>query len=149
MLAVADRLGDRGTAERALRMLSWLLDVESASGHLSVTPAGGWGPGEPRPGFDQQPIEAWAIADACRCALAITGDHEWGRGIELAAGWFAGDNDVGVLMWDPATGRSYDGLHRDRANQNQGAESALALIGTRLDLDWLERWTYRSKRSTR
>ena len=43
--------------------------LETLGDHLSVTPVAGWGPGEPRPGFDQQPIEAAAIADACARAL--------------------------------------------------------------------------------
>jgi hypothetical protein len=149
ILALAVRRRDRALGDRALRMLRWLLDLETASGHLSATPVGGWAPGEPRPGFDQQPIEAWTLADACRFALGATDDDAFGRGIEMAAAWFAGENDTGVLMWDPATGRSFDGLERHGVNRNQGAESALALIGTRLDLDWLERRAYRSKRATR
>jgi hypothetical protein len=50
--------------------------------------------------------------------------------VELAAQWFAGRNDVGVEMWDRITGCAFDGLKRDGVNENQGAESALALIGT-------------------
>jgi hypothetical protein len=149
MLAIAARRGDEAQAERALHMLDWLLEVDTHDGHFSPVPVGGWGQGQPRPGFDQQPIDAWTTADACRFAVEFTGDARWARGIELAAGWFAGDNDVGIAMWDPATGRSYDGLHRDGVNQNEGAESALALIATRLDLDWLESRPYRSRRSTR
>ena len=40
-------------------------------------PSAGWAPGEPRPGFDQQPVEAAAMADACHRAWALTGDHRW------------------------------------------------------------------------
>lgn len=149
LLAVATTRRDDTLSRRALTLLGWLLDVETRPGHFSPTPAGGWAAGEPRPAFDQQPIEAWAMADACRRAVDVTGDVRWGRGIEVAAGWFAGANDVGVLMWDPTTGRSYDGLECDGVNRNEGAESALALLSTRADLDWLERWSYRSRRATR
>jgi hypothetical protein len=31
-------------------------------------------------------------------------------------------------MWDPATGGGFDGLHADRVNRNQGAESTLAVL---------------------
>jgi hypothetical protein len=104
--------------------------VETAGGHLSLTPAGGWGPGEPRPGFDQQPIEAAALADACARALELTGDGRWLTGLDRAVGWFLGDNDAGVALYDPVSGGGCDGLHRDGRNENQGAESTLALIST-------------------
>jgi hypothetical protein len=42
------------------------------------------------------------------------------------------------MMWDPSTGRAYDGLQRHGVNRNEGAESALALIGTLHDLARVE-----------
>ena len=54
-----------------------------------------------------------------------------------AVDWFLGDNDVGVPMWDPATGGGYDGLTPHGPNLNQGAESTLALIST---LQHARRW---------
>lgn len=114
-----------------LRLLSWLLEHESTDGHYSPTPVGGSGPGDRGPGFDQQPIEAASMADACGRALALTGDDQWAAGIVAAARWFDGENDAGVAMFDPATGGGYDGLHARAANQNQGCESTLALITTR------------------
>lgn len=116
--------------ERGLDLLTWLLDRETISGHLSPTPAGGAGRDDRTPAFDQQPIEVAAMADACSRAEAVTGDAAWGRGVDLAVAWFLGDNDAGAVMWDPSTGGGYDGLHADRANLNQGAESTIALIST-------------------
>ena len=65
--------------DQGLRLLGWLLDVETRDRHLSVVPVGGWAPGEPRPGFDQQPIEVAALADAC--ARAYAADRETGSGV--------------------------------------------------------------------
>ena len=130
LLAAGTLLGDDRLFRDGLDLLTWLVDYErSDEGHFSFTPAGGRGPGG-RPGFDQQPIEAWATAEACQRAHAITGDPFWADSVALAAHWFAGRNDTGVEMWDPMTGCSFDGLKRDGVNRNQGAESALALIGT-------------------
>ena len=56
----------------------------------------------------------------------------------MAGAWFDGDNDAGVLMWDPATGGGYDGLQADGANLNQGTESTLALISTRQQVGLLD-----------
>jgi hypothetical protein len=113
-----------------VRMLEFLLSVEIRDGHLSPTPVGGRGPGETEVQFDQQPIEVAAIADACARAWTITGDPRWPREIERTWGWFDGDNDVGVAMFDPNTGAGFDGLHAHGPNQNQGAESTLAMLST-------------------
>jgi hypothetical protein len=58
----------------------------------------------------------------------VTGDEDWRRGVDLAIGWFAGNNDVGSVMWDTETHGGYDGLTPTGPNLNQGAESTLALI---------------------
>jgi hypothetical protein len=111
-----------------LRMLEWLLTIETRDGHLSVVPAGGWGPGEERPGFDQQPIEVAALADACIRAATVTGDSSWLAGAEMCVSWFLGDNDARIPLLDEQTGGGCDGLSRESRSRNQGAESTLAMI---------------------
>lgn len=113
-----------------LEMLDWLVATESADGHISVTPAGGWGADEPRPGFDQQPIEVAALADACRTAFDITNELRWLHVVELCANWFDGDNDSLTPMTDESHSLGFDGLERDGRNQNCGAESTLAMLTT-------------------
>ncbi|MGH9132867.1 MAG: glycosyltransferase [Ilumatobacteraceae bacterium] len=116
--------------DRGLTMLAWLLDLETLRGHLSVTGVGGRGRGDEGPRFDQQPIEAAAMADACWRASQVTGDRTWSRGVAAAAGWFAGDNDTGLPMYDDVSGGGFDGLQPEGVNLNQGAESTLALVST-------------------
>ena len=82
--------------------------------------------GDARPGFDQQPIEVSALADAAARAWALTGDLGWVACVEACVAWFAGDNDTGVELYDPVTGGGYDGLEWAGRNANQGAESTLA-----------------------
>ena len=113
-----------------LRLLQWLLGTETRDGHLSVTPVGGWSPSEPRPAYDQQPIEVAALADACSVASSLTADARWATGIDLCLAWFTGDNDRRVPMMDAGTGGGFDGLTNIAANINQGAESTLALLST-------------------
>jgi hypothetical protein len=122
------KIGRARVLRSGLRMLEWLLTVETRDGHLSVVPAGGWGPGEVRPAFDQQPIEVAALADACMRAAAVTGDSSWLAGVERSVAWFLGDNDAGVPMFDEQTGGGCDGLGRTGRSRNQGAESTLAMI---------------------
>jgi len=130
LLAAGAALESPSLVADGLRLLGWLLDGQIRDGHLSVTPAGGRGPGETGPAFDQQPIEVAALADACARAYLITGERRWAEGSELAAAWFAGLNDSATPMHDPATGGGFDGLERGGRNENQGAESTLALLST-------------------
>ena len=129
LIAAGAALGDETTLARGLHLLAWLLDGETGDGHLSVTPVGGRGPSDPRqPRFDQQPIEVAALADACARAYAVTGDQRWADGLRLAATWFLGRNDVGVPLFDPVSGGGCDGLEAGGRNENQGAESTIAVI---------------------
>lgn len=130
LLAAGVALGEPALVARGGRLLRWLLDHETRDGHLSVAPVGGRGPADDGPGFDQQPIEVAAIADACARAYSSTGAPGWRDGVELAGSWFMGDNDVGVPMVDAASGGGFDGLEPDGRNENQGAESTLAAIST-------------------
>ncbi|WP_177199742.1 glycosyltransferase [Cellulomonas sp. KH9] len=128
LIAVGDALGDDGLLADGLRLLDWLVTVQTADGHLSVVPAGGRGPDDGRRGFDQQPIEVTAVAEAAATALRATGDDRWAVVIERCVSWFEGDNDAGVPVRDVATGAGFDGLEPDGVNQNQGAESTLAWL---------------------
>jgi hypothetical protein len=128
MIVAGWKLGRDPVLRNGLRMLDWLLTVETRHGHLSVVPAGGWGPGETRPGFDQQPVEVAALADACMRATAVTGERRWLSGVDLCVAWFLGDNDAKIPMLDERTGGSADGLGPTSRNRNQGAESTLAMI---------------------
>jgi hypothetical protein len=107
-----------------------LLDRELVDGRLSLTPAGGSGLDEVGCRFDQQPIEASSLADACARAAKVDGDPRWSAAVAAAAAWFEGTNDSGTPMWDPETGGGFDGLRVDGVNRNQGAESTLALVST-------------------
>jgi len=121
-------LHDEAIMNSGFRMLSWLLERESRSGHLSVTPVGGHLPGDAGPGFDQQPIEAAAMADACQRAGKITGDAQWLAGVESCVQWFLGANDAHIPLFDEKTGGGCDGLSAATRNRNQGAESTIAAI---------------------
>ena len=71
-----------------------------------------------------------ALADACARAFEITGDARWAEGLLLCEAWFLGANDTGVSLLDAITGGGCDGLMLHGRNENQGAESTLALIST-------------------
>lgn len=131
MIAAGALLPDDGLLTRGLAQLEWLVTREVvADGHLSVVPASGWAEGEPRPGFDQQPLELAALADAGARAGDITGDPRWDDLVLACAAWFHGANDCATVMVDEETGGGYDGLTHTGRNENRGAESTLAMLST-------------------
>src|SRR3954447_10774704 len=130
VLIAAGHLLERPTPlAHGLDLLRWLLTRETVDGHLSPTGSGGAGSGDRAPLFDQQPIEAATMADACARAFAVTADPLWSDGVARCIGWFLGANDIGVEMHDDR-GAGFDGLQVGGVNLNQGAESTLALITT-------------------
>jgi hypothetical protein len=130
LIVAGAALPDGPALSRGLSLLEFLLRTQTRNGHLSVTPVSGRGRHDVGPGYDQQPIEVSALADACGSAFRITHQPSWLTGVSLAWDWFLGDNDSATPMFDPRTGGGYDGLERHGRNLNQGAESTLAMLAT-------------------
>jgi hypothetical protein len=137
LIVGGDALADVPALDRGLSLLEFLLRIQARDGHLSVTPAAGRGRHDDGPGFDQQPIEVAALADACASAYRITLEPRWLAGVRFAWNWFLGDNDSATPMFDPQTGGGYDGLERRGRNLNQGAESTLAMLATAQLARWI------------
>ena len=114
--------------EIGLKSLRWLCDIQTApAGHFRPIGSNGFNvQGGHRSQFDQQPIEAHATLSACLEAYRATKDSAWSVEAQRAFEWFLGRNDLGLPLYDSATGGCRDGLHHDRTNENQGAESSLA-----------------------
>ena len=79
MIAAGVALDDSTLRQRGLDLLAWLVEFETADGHLSPTPVGGRGAEDARPGFDQQPIEVSTLADACARAAAVDAESDLAR----------------------------------------------------------------------
>ena len=130
MLAIGVALRRDDLVDEGLQLLDWLIVRQTNAGHFSLVPAGGANGDDIAPRFDQQPIEAAALADACVRAAKITGAAVWLEYVQRAIDWFLGDNDSASLMLDERTGGGYDGLGPEGPNLNEGCESTLALIST-------------------
>ena len=58
----------------------------------------------------------------------VSGDARWVEHGRRAFDWFLGQNQLQQWLYDASTGGCRDGLHADRVNQNQGAESTLSFL---------------------
>jgi hypothetical protein len=112
------------------RSLSWLVEVQCAEGgyFAPIGSNGFYRRGARKAMFDQQPIEACAMVSACLEAERVTGDGQWAQYASHAFSWFFGQNHLQQSVYDPTTGGCRDGLHTDRVNENQGAESTLSFL---------------------
>ena len=122
--------GQQAVFERGLKALRWLTELQaSENGHFRPIGTNGfYRRGGMRANFDQQPIEAQATVSACLEAYRATSDLWWYEQAERAFDWFIGWNDLGLELYSPTSGGCQDGLHVDRVNRNQGAESTLAFL---------------------
>jgi len=68
----------------------------------------------------------------------MTGEERWYQEARRSFEWFLGRNDLGLPLYDPTTGGCRDGLHPDRVNRNQGAESTLAFLLARSEMQLAE-----------
>lgn len=124
-----------------LEALEWLADIQRCEIKGHFVPIGSHGfysknTGKAR--FDQQPVEACAMVSASLQAYRAAGEIRWRKEAWSAFNWFLGDNDLQIALCDPSTGGCRDGLHPDRANENQGAESTLSFLMALLEMRKLE-----------
>lgn len=119
---------NREALEIGLKSLRWLVSVQKtgAGCFRPIGTNGFYTRGGVRADFDQQPIEAQAMVAACLEAFRATRDASWSEEARRAFDWFLGRNDLGLALYDSSSGGCCDGLHPDRVNENQGAESSLA-----------------------
>ncbi len=130
LLLAGRSLPDSDVFETGLRTLEWLLEQQTAeNGHLCLIGNAGWltRSGQ-RANFDQQPLDAMALVDACIEAFRSTGDFRWIEEARRCLNWFLGYNDLNLPLYDFTTGGCYDGLTPQGVNANQGAESTLAWL---------------------
>ncbi len=124
--------------DMGLRSLKWLLTVQTEDGHFVPIGNNGWyKKGGLKARFDQQPIEANAMIEACVEAFNITRDKTWIDNAVMCFNWYLGQNDLNMLLYDPKTGGCRDGLMADGINQNEGAESSLAWLLSLMSLQKL------------
>jgi glycosyltransferase involved in cell wall biosynthesis len=130
LIVSGEATGQPAVLQRGLDSLRWLTKLQmSEKGHFRPIGSNGfYRRGGTRANFDQQPVEAQATVSACLKAYRATSDVWWYEHAQSAFDWFIGWNDLGLELYSPETGGCHDGLHVDRVNGNEGAESTLAFL---------------------
>jgi glycosyltransferase involved in cell wall biosynthesis len=137
LLLVGSACGNEAMLSAGLDSLDWLMERQRCPTNSHFVPIGSQGffrQGGQQARFDQQPVEAAGAVSACLQAYRETGDLRWRNAAWSAFNWFLGDNDLQLPLYDSDTGGCRDGLHPDRANQNQGAESTLSFLMALLEM---------------
>jgi glycosyltransferase involved in cell wall biosynthesis len=137
------RAGNEEMVSAGLEALDWLAMLQrcEVNGHfVPIGSEGFYSKTMEKARFDQQPVEACAEVSACLEAYRATGKGRWRKEAWCAFNWFLGDNDLQIALYDSATGGCRDGLHPDRANENQGAESTLSFLMALLEMRQVEEY---------
>jgi hypothetical protein len=123
--------------EAGMDSLKWLVAEQHRDDKEIFVPIGSSGffiEGNEKARFDQQPVEACATISACLEVYRMTEEGPWLDEARRVFRWFLGKNDLQVPLYDSSTGGCRDGLHPDRVNQNQGAESTLSFLMALLEM---------------
>ena len=134
---------------------AWLNSAEAEAGHFFVHLLASQGPVERMsPAVDtfaQIAFGMESIASGYFALADATGKEVYNELSGLMTGWLLGNNELRQPMYEPETGRTFDGLERGIINRNSGAESTitalLALLQAEarpaaakmLDYVWLEK----------
>ena len=137
LIATGSWTGDAAMTATGIRSLEWLISVQqTAEGYFAPVGTNGFlERGMTAAAFDQQPVEACATVSACMHAFRTTADQRWAEHARRAFTWFLGQNQLNQALYNPLSGGCRDALHVDRTNDNEGAESTLALHQAALLLD--------------
>ena len=129
LLKASRILKDDSCLADGLNTLSFLAEATYRDGVFWPIGNRGWYQRNSTPArFDQQPLEAAAMVLACREAWELSGDPAWLDYAWKAAGWFVGQNALGLPLYDEKSGGCRDGLTANGLNRNQGAESTIAWL---------------------
>ena len=128
-LFVAGSMFDERYTEIAEKTCQFLIDNTFSEDHFSFIGCKGWFKrGGKKAEFDQQPIEAAGMVMMLRSAYEFTKNKKFLNLQKKAFGWFLGENDLRLPVYNFRTKGCHDGLMAGGVNANQGAESMLSFL---------------------
>jgi glycosyltransferase involved in cell wall biosynthesis len=114
----------------------FLLSIIFQNDEIKVVSNQGWlQKGQPAQRYGEQPIDiAYSILALDRFHEVFPGDGYQGK-MQASFNWFLGKNHLNQIMYNPSTGGCYDGLEEHHINLNQGAESTVSYLLSRMVME--------------
>ena len=145
LLIAGELLKNKEYVHKGLSSLQFLKDKTfSTNMYLPIGHSHWYKQNEERSYFDQQPEDPASMILALTSAYKITGIQSYKNLAIKCFSWFLGNNSLCKLLYNYDTGSCYDGLHPDRVNLNQGAESLTSYLLSRLAIDELDNYESRT-----
>ena len=138
LLLAFQTTGDSRFRDAGLASLDFLVASSFDTKVARLSPVGnqGWFKKGGTPArFDQQPIDAAAIVEACVLAARLTGKSEYSQRGRTAFEWFLGNNARHAALYDSQSGGCRDGLTESGPNPNEGGESTIMYVIARCKLE--------------
>jgi glycosyltransferase involved in cell wall biosynthesis len=133
LLHSVEILNDYKITKIALESMKFLTRHTIKDNYLSVIGNEKWyRKNEERSVYAQQPIDAMAMVLMYQQAFVVTEDREYLNLLYKSFMWFLGENDLRMSLYDFETKGCCDGFVSYGVNRNQGAESTLAYLISRL-----------------
>lgn len=114
----------------------FLLDLTFKEDQIKVISNQGWyHRGKVVNQFGEQPIDVAYTILALQTFYQVYEDENYKEKMKIAFDWFLGKNHLHQIVYNPKTGGCYDGLEENHINLNQGAESTISYLLSRLALE--------------
>jgi len=129
LLETGNLLGDESFLRIGKESLDFLVETQFADGVFHPIGTEGWyRRGGERAYYDQQPIEASCMVEACITAHRVLSEERYVDYAYNAFQWFHGNNSSGLTLVDKDNYTCFDGLTPEGLNQNKGAESTISYL---------------------
>lgn len=121
----------------AMATFDFLLSTIFKEGQIKVISNSGWfhKMRKPNEGFGEQPIDVAYTILALDLFYSETKESQYINKLYIAFDWFLGLNHLNQVIYNRVTGGCYDGLEKDSVNLNQGAESTISYLLSRLTIE--------------
>jgi hypothetical protein len=120
----------------ASKSMKFLINIQTINEiFVPIGNLGWYRKGSNRAIYDQQTIEASCTTEAAIAAFRNTQEEAYRKAAYDAFGWFFGRNLKGAMLYDPKNGSCCDGITPHGLNLNKGAESTLAYLQARLNIE--------------
>jgi glycosyltransferase involved in cell wall biosynthesis len=133
LLVAGDTLKSDTYKEKGIVSLKFLIEKTfSSNRYMPIGHSHWYTNNEKRSNYDQQPEDPASMILALATAYDITHDEAYRKLMIICFSWFLGNNSLQIPLYNYENGGCFDGLHPDRINMNEGAESLVSYLMSRV-----------------